>query len=104
MAREKSKTAVINNGIMLKIKSKYSSLMDFYCRANMSMDKAIFYQAMRGEACHPQVITEIELGYLRAEEISAMTIEDLCKAIGRADVSKLQDDIDILRLIVTKLV
>jgi len=109
MAREKEKTNIIDTEIMLEIKREFPKLMDFYNLANLKMDTQQFYSVMRGEEGHPEAITSVELGLIKAKEINGMSVEEMCSVIENAQ--SLEPDrmtrkgIDVaLRMIVAQLI
>lgn len=84
MAREKIKSARISTDLMLKIKTKYPKLMDFYNLANLDIGKFEFYCIMRGEESYPEAVTAVELGMLKVDKLMEMSLKDLCITIGKS--------------------
>lgn len=110
MSREKEKVSCLDKGIEIEIKALFPSSMKFYALAGLSMSTQSFYAIMRGEDGHPNDVTAVELGYIKAQQVINMPVDDLCRVLIE-NVGVLNPDdinnnvvIESLRVIVARLI
>jgi len=86
MARLQVRTDTISPDIRIDVTDKFPSLKTFYEVAGLTMSLEDLYIVMRGELHTPEMIVDVEQGYLRAMEIMNMGPKQVLKVIqGKID-------------------